>query len=137
MTTKTKKEIEMRTIEDAAAALKIKGVISTDGTSVVNVTDAKENIGEYFILLQDGSKRVVTIDSDGIKIEYELADIKNRFEGEDICFGAHTPMGEIEEIINFDNETMDASVMVKYSDGEKRPAKINIDSDLCGFDVRF
>ena len=61
MTTKTKKEIEMRTIEDAAAALKIKGVISTDGTSVVNVTDADENIGEYFILLQDGSKRGETI----------------------------------------------------------------------------
>ena len=126
----------MRTIEDAAVALKIKGVISTDGTSVVNVTDAKENIGEYFILLQDGSKRVVTIDSDGIKIEYELSDIKNRFEGEYICFGAHTPMGEIEEIINFDNETMDANVMVKYSDGEKRLAKINIDRDLGGFDVK-
>ena len=126
----------MRTIEDAAAALKIKGVISTDGTSVANVTDADENIGKYFILLQDGSKRVVTIDSDGIKIEYEMSDIKNRFEGEDICFGAHTPMGEIEEIINFDNETMDANVMVKYSDGEKRLAKISIDRDLGGFDVK-
>ena len=126
----------MRTIKDAAAVLKIKGVISTDGTSVVNVTDANENIGKYFILLQDGSKRVVTIDSDGIKIEYELADIKNRFEGEDICFGTHTPMGEIEEVISFDRETMDANVMVKYSDGEKRPAKINIDSDLGGFDVK-
>ena len=126
----------MITIEIAAATLKIKGVVSTDGTSVVNVTDEKENIGEYFLLLQDGSKRVVTIDSDGIKIEYEMSDIKNRFEGEDICFGAHTPMGEIEEIINFDNETMDASVMVKYSDGEIREAVINIDSDLGGFDVR-
>ena len=126
----------MRTIEDAAAALKIKGVISTDGTSVANVTDADENIGKYFLLLQDGSKRVVTIDSDGIKIEYELSDIKNRFEGEDICFGAHTPMGEIEEIINFDNETMDARVIVKYPDGEIREAVINIDSDLGGFDVR-
>ena len=123
-------------LEVAAVALKIKGVISTDGTSVVNVTDAKENIGEYFILLQDGSKRGVTIDSDGIKIEYELSDIKNRFEGEDICFGAHTPMGEIDEVISFDNETMDASVMVKYSDGEIREAVINIDSDLGGFDVR-
>ena len=126
----------MRTVEDAAAALKIKGVISTDGTSVVNVTDADENIGEYFLLLQDGSKRVVTIDSDGIKIEYELADIKNRFEGEDICFGAHTPMGEIDEVISFDGETMDADVMVKYSDGEKRLARINIDRDLGGFDVK-
>ena len=126
----------MRTIEDAAAALKIKGVVSTDGTSVVNVTDAKENIGEYFLLLQDGSKRVVTIDSDGIKIEYELADIKNRFEGEDICFGAHTPMGEIEEVISFDRETMDARVTVKYQDGETRMAVINIDRDIGGFDVR-
>ena len=79
---------------------------------------------------------MVIIDSEGIKIEFELADVKERFEGEDICFGAHTPMGEIEEIINFDNETMDANVMVKYSDGEKRPAKINIASDLGGFEVK-
>ena len=126
----------MRTIEDAAAALKIKGVISTDGTSVVNVTDVKENIGEYFLLLQDGSKRVVTIDSDGIKIEYEMPDIKERFEGEDICFGANTPMGEIDEVISFDGETMDARVIVKYPDEETREAVINIDSDLGGFDVR-
>ena len=47
----------MKTIENAAAALQIKGVVSTDGTSVVNVTDEKENIGEYFLLLQDGRKR--------------------------------------------------------------------------------
>ena len=126
----------MRTIEDAAAALKIKGVISTDGTSVVNVTDAKENIGEYFLLLQDGSKRVVTIDSDGIKIEYEMPDIKERFEGEDICFGANTPMGEIDEVISFDRETMDARVTVKYPDGETRMAEISIDRDLGGFDVK-
>ena len=31
---------------------------------------------------------------------------------------------------------MDANVMVKYSDGEKRLAKINIDRDLGGFDVK-
>ena len=126
----------MRTIEDAAVALKIKGVISTDGTSVVNVTDAKENIGEYLLLLQDGSERRATIDSEGIKIEYELSDIKERFEGEDICFGAHTPMGEIEEVISFDRETMDARVIVKYTDEETREAVINIDSDLGGFDVK-
>ena len=126
----------MRTIEDAAAALKIKGVISADGTSVVNVTDEKENIGEYFLLLQDGSKRGVTIDSDGIKIEFELADVKERFEGEDICFGANTPMGEIDEVISFDGETMDARVIIKYTDEETREAVINIDSDLGGFDVK-
>ena len=126
----------MRTIEDVATALKIKGVISTDGTSVVNVTDADENIGTYFLLLQDESKRVVTIDNDGIKIEYELSDIKEHFEGEDICFGANTPMGQIDEVISFDSETMDASVIVKYPDGETREAVINIDSDLGGFDVR-
>ena len=126
----------MKTIEQAAKALKIKGVISAEGgNSVVNVTDADENIGEYFILLQDGSKRGVTIDSEGIKIEYELADIKNRFEGEDICFGAHTPMGVILDIESFDVETMSAGVTVEYPDGQTREGVIQIDSDLGGFDA--
>ena len=74
----------------------------------------------------------VTIDSDGIKIEFELADVKERFEGEDICFGTNTPMGEIDEVISFDGEIMDARVIVKYPDEETREVVINIDSDLGG-----
>ena len=45
-------------------------------------------------------------------------------------------MGEIDEVISFDGETMDARVIVKYPDEETREAVINIDSDLGGFDVR-
>ena len=76
------------------------------------------------------------INEDSIKIEYELADIKRRFEGEDICFGPHTPMGEISEVINFDNETMRATVKIEYPDGDERVGTIEIDMDLGGFDTK-
>ena len=94
-----------------------------------------------YIALNNAMQEISTLEKNiankqSEKIEYELSDIKNRFEGEDICFGANTPMGEIDEVVSFDGETMDAIVTVKYPDGEKRPAKINIDSDLGGFDVK-
>ena len=126
----------MKTIETIAAMLQIKDVVNADGSSVANVTDSVENFGEYFLLLEDGGKRRVTIDGDGIKIEYELADIKRRFEGEDICFGSHTPMGEISEVIDFDNETMRATVKIEYPDGDERVGTIEIDMDLGGFDTK-
>ena len=127
----------MRTIESMAAALSIKDVVSAeDGSSVVNVTDSVENFGEYFLLLDDGDKRRVTIDKDGIKIEYELVDIKRRFEDEDICFGPHTPIGKISEVINFDNETMRATVKIEYPDGDGRVGTIEIDTGLGGFDTK-
>jgi hypothetical protein len=70
------------------------------------------------------------------EVLYDIVDIKNRFVGEDICFGAHTPMGIIQEIVSFDNENMEAKIIVEYPDGETKSGTIEIDDDLGGFDAR-
>ena len=74
--------------------------------------------------------------TDGIKIFYTDEDVKNKLIGEDICFGAHTPMGIILDIESFDVETMSARVIVEYPDGEIRYGTIEIDDDLGGFDAK-
>jgi hypothetical protein len=68
--------------------------------------------------------------------EDRLKIVKRIFEGEDICFGENTEIGKIKEVIEFDWDSMKASVIVEYSNGEEKEAEIEIDRDLASFDVR-
>jgi hypothetical protein len=67
--------------------------------------------------------------------EQKLLVVKKLFEGEDICFGANTPMGIIKEITNFNYDLKKADCVVEYDDGETKDVSIYIDDDFEEFDA--